>query len=238
MTRQRDVERWAQSPRPRTAMWEIEERVLLEHPDARRWPSSWRWLRQSSVGGIVQVALLLLPIGAVVALVQTPSVGLIRNAMDEAVAVPLAGVCYLLSIVLLASTVVDWVVDGRPRDPGALAPAGITLVSAALGIVLAGGVEGGLGAWAVTPWLAGVPAAMLLVAMLVAGRPKAAAERLVPVDVARIDASSRAELLDLRARTLRTLADRGLVDGEIVARAATVPLGALASIQPKPGASR
>lgn len=232
MTDGTDVQRWARSTRSRVAMWQIEERVLLEHPGASRWASRWRWTRMTNAGGIAQMAAFVVAIGAAIALVQTPSIGLIRNAMDEDAAVPLSTVAYAVGALLVLTSLMDWIVDGRPRQAGVLAPIGTVLVSAVVGLSIAGRVDADMTVWSVAAWGALALAAAALLVVLVASNPKGGERKPAPVDVEALDGASRARLLDLRDATLRILADRGSIPEPVVDAARDVPLGHLQTLQP------
>lgn len=180
---------------------------------------------------LVQLALFLTPIAGLAVMLASNGFG--RSEIDTDTAIPIAGVCFAFSPLFVAVLLGEWVRFGRPRSRGYLVHALLILVCGGLTVALmtAGSDRiGGWGLWSVPVWVAVASAVLLLALVTVSSDSAARGRRRAPehpLDVASLTPGEVIELLEVREQTLRTLADRDLVDARLVERAREVPLGEL-----------
>lgn len=229
------VERWARSRMPLATMADVERRVLLESPRARR-PSVIERIWSSTPGVILRFILTFAGVAGVAAVLSSPDLAFGRRGFDAEVAVPLAGVCFALAALFMVAVLVEWHDSGRPRSPGRVATALLTVVPAAITLPSLYSAQSDVElavAWSVPVWIAGALALLCLVLVLVAADPEVPTQpgARAPLDVALLSDSERSDLLALREKILRILADRDEIKPGLVERARSVPLGQLHTLK-------
>jgi hypothetical protein len=239
---ERKIARWARSRVPAVTPVEIERRVLLENPRARR-PSPLERFRSGLVWFLVRLVIFVSPIGGAGAVIASSEIGWGRSDLDPDLLVPVSGACFVVANLLVVLIFAEWWAYGRPRSAGYLATCAMVAVSAGVTLTFvqeAGSDADGWARWMVPTWVALVLACALLLAVLVGSRSDAPGKPapVPPLDVATLDAAERDELLQIRQQTLRTLADRGLIDESVPDRARDVPLGELPTIDTEPTTGR
>lgn len=223
---ERRIDRWARSVWASGTPSGVEHRVLLESPRATQ-PRFWK----TPLGVVLMMVLTFSGIAGAAALLSSPDLTAWRRGFDAEQALVLAGVCFALSTVFVVVLAVDWVRQGRERGPAAgalftMVPAGVALLFLRGDNALDPG-----SVWAAPVWIAAALSALLFLVVLVASAPAQQKEKTQgphhPLDIESLTPTEVAQLLDLRHRTLQTLADRELLAPEIVDRARDVPLGEL-----------
>lgn len=217
---------------PLPTMADVERRVLLESPRARR-PSIIERIWSSTPGVIVRFVLTVAGVAGVAAVLSSPDLGSSRRGFEVEVAVPLAGACFTLAALYMIAVLVEWLDSGRPRSPGRVTLALLTAVPAAITVPVLLSVRTDVPSsamgWSVPVWLAGALALLCLGLVLAAADPATPTRpgTRLPLDVDSLSATEVAGLLNLRQRILRILADRDQIEPELVERARSVPLGRL-----------
>lgn len=212
--------------------------------------------------GLIGTAVLVAPVVGVAVYAAGPGFNYVGNIaiystagpIDARIAVPIAGICFVLAALGQLALWVMWLRGGARWAPGTLgvaAIAGALAAFAAAGMPVVSQRDGtGAGAWLIPVWATLALAAVLVLAILLRMRvraPEPPADAAPPAPsvsdreharmlVRDLDETERRAVQADRDDALRILSERGLIDDATLRRALAADLGTLFTLDPIRGA--